>query len=313
MATVVFMGTPQYAIPSLEALHARHQVVLVVTQPDRRQGRGRRVILSPVKTFALEHGLPVWQPKTLAGGEALERLRAAQADVYVTAAIGLILPADVLALAPYGCVNVHASLLPRWRGAAPIPAAILHGDAETGVTLMRTDEGLDTGPILAQARCPIGPDDTTAALTERLARLGADLLIETLPSLLSGEIAPQPQPEEGVTCAPRLAKEDGRIDWHQPAAHIARQIRAFTPWPGTFTTYGDQTLKVLHAEALPEWRGTGAPGRVVTLADKRIAVATGEGALVLCEIQLAGRNPVPPDAFCCGYQDFPGSMLGTPA
>ena len=310
MTQVVFMGTPQYAIPSLEALYAHHQVVLVVTQPDRRRGRGRRVSLSPVKTFALEHGLPIWQPRTLEGIEALERLRAARADVYVTAAIGLILPAAVLALAPHGCVNVHASLLPRWRGAAPILAAILHGDAETGVTLMRTDEGLDTGPILAQARCPIHPHDTTAALTERLAHLGADLLVETLPRLLSGEIAPQPQPEEGVTCAPRLTKEDGRIDWHQPAAYIERQVRAFTPWPGTFTTYHGQTLKVTRAQALPEWTGTDAPGQVVTLADKRVAVAAGEGALVLYEIQLAGKNPMPPDAFCCGYQDFPGSMLG---
>jgi methionyl-tRNA formyltransferase len=313
MAKVVFMGTPEYAIPSLEALTAHHQVALVVTQPDRRQGRGRKLRYSPVKAFALERDLPIWQPKTLRTAEAVERLRAAQADVYVTAAIGLILTADVLALAPYGCINVHASLLPRWRGAAPISAAILHGDAETGITLMRTDEGLDTGPILAQARCPIREDDTAATLTPRLARLGAELLVQTLPRWLAGQIVPQSQPEEGVTHARRLTKLDGRIDWQQPATYIERMIRAYTPWPGTQTTYRDQLLKILRAHVLSDWQGTEPPGRVMPLADKRIAVATGKGALVLDEIQLAGKRAMSAETFCCGYGDFVGSVLGEPA
>jgi len=206
MARVVFMGTPEYALPSLDALHAHHQVVLVITQPDRQQGRGRKVSTPPVKDAALRYGLPVWQPRTLRTSEALAHLAETPADVYVTAAIGLILPADVLALPQRGCLNVHASLLPRWRGAAPISAAILHGDDETGVTVMQTDVGLDTGPILAQVRCPIAADDTTETLTPRLARLGADLLVETLPRWLSGDITPRPQPEEGLTIAPRLDK-----------------------------------------------------------------------------------------------------------
>lgn len=310
MASVVFMGTPQYAIPSLEALFAHHQVVLVVTQPDRKRGRGRKVILSPAKAFALAHNVPVWQPQTLRGAEAVERLRATGADVYVTAAIGLLLPASVLALPPHGCVNVHASLLPRWRGAAPVSTAILHGDAETGVTLMRTDEGLDTGPILAQVRCPLRPDDTTANLTPRLAQLGADLLVDTLPRLLSGQIAPRPQPEGGVTIAPRLTKADGRIDWRQPAVHIERMVRAYSPWPGAYTNHRGQQLKILRARPFPDWQGTEAPGKVVSLAGQRLAVVAGEGAILLDEIQLAGKRPMSPDAFCRGCSDFVGAVLG---
>jgi len=313
MAKVVFMGTPEYAIPSLVALNAHHQVTLVVTQPDRRQGRGRKTSYSPVKAFALEHDLPIWQPSTLRTGEAVERLREAHADVYVTAAIGLILPADVLALPPHGCINVHASLLPRWRGAAPVSAAILHGDAETGITLMRTDVGLDTGPILAQARCPVRPDDTTETLTPRLALLGANLLTETLPRWLSGQVVPRPQPDEGITYAPRLKKTDGRIDWQQPADHIERMVRAYTPWPGTHTIFGEQSLKILRARALCDWQGAEPPGRVLALGDKQIAVVTGQGALALQEIQLAGKRAMSPDAFCRGYGDFVGSTLGAPA
>ncbi|MBC8444532.1 MAG: methionyl-tRNA formyltransferase, partial [Chloroflexi bacterium] len=229
MARVVFMGTPEFGLPSLEALHAHHQVVTVITQPDRGRGRGRQVSYSPVKRAAMALGLPVWQPPTLKTPEALERLREIGADAYVTAAIGLLVPPDVLALPPHGCLNVHASLLPRWRGAAPINAAILHGDAESGVTLMQTEEGLDTGPILAQVRCAVRADDTVESLGERLSHLGAELLTEVLPHWLSGLITPRPQPTEGVTLAPRLRKEDGLIDWQQPAAHIERMVRAYTP------------------------------------------------------------------------------------
>ena len=310
MTKVLFMGSPEYAIPSLEALHAHHQVVLVVTQPDRRQGRGRKLSPPLVKKVALENGIPVWQPTTLRSPEALARLREAQAEVYVTAAIGLWLPAEVLALPACGCLNLHASLLPRWRGAAPIAAAILFGDPETGVTLMQTDPGWDTGPIVAQARCAIGSEDTTASLTHRLAQTGADLLIETLPTWLAGEIEPRPQPQEGVTYARQLSKADGRIDWQRSAVHIERMTRAYTPWPGAFTTYRDRPLRILRARAGTDWRGDDPPGTVLTLPEGDIVVVTGEGALVLLEIQLAGKRAMPVEVFCCGQRAFVGSMWG---
>ena len=310
MARVVFMGTPEFAIPSLEALHAHHQVVLVVTQPDRTRGRGRKLTLSPVKEWALRHDLPVWQPATLHTAEAVQRLREPHADVYVTAAIGLLVPPDVLTLPPHGCLNVHASLLPRWRGAAPVSAAILHGDTETGDTLMLMDECLDTGPVLAQARCLIQPGDTAEKLTRTLARLGADLLAETLPHWLSGTIAPQPQPQEGATIADRLTKEDGRIDWSQPAEAIERMTRAYDPWPGTFTLFQGQRLRVLGVRVLPDWSGPEPPGTVLSLPDGCVGVATGRGALALEELQLAGKRALASGPFCCGCSDFVGARLG---
>jgi len=304
------MGSPEYAIPSLLALHAQHQVVLVVTQPDRRQGRGRKLHAPPVKEKAIELGLSVWQPTTLKTGEAVTRLAEAGADVYVTAAIGLLLPKQVLALPPHGTLNVHASLLPRWRGAAPIALAILHGDAETGVTIMQTGPGLDTGPVVAQVRCPVRADDTTATLTERLAQLGADLLVDTLPRWLAGEILARPQPQQGATYAERLTKADGLIDWTSPANHIERMLRAYTPWPGVYTSYQGKQLRILDAGVLPEWSGSQRPGTVLNLPDDRTAVATGQGALVLHELQLAGKKPIPVDAFVRGQHDFVGSVLG---
>lgn len=309
MTRVLFMGTPDYAVPSLEALSERYEVVLIVTQPDRKQGRGRKLQAPPTKLAAQRLGLPVWQPTTLRTRAAFDRLRNASADVYVTAAIGFILPPEVLALPTRGCLNLHASLLPRWRGAAPVSAAILHGDTETGVTLMQTDAGLDTGPIVAQVHCAIQDDDTTETLTGRLAVLGARMLIETLPDWIAGKIAPRPQPTEGVTLSSRLTKQDARIDWQQPALHIERMVRAYTPWPGAFTTYRGQPLKVLQAQALPDWRGDEPLGTVISLSSETVAVATGQGALILCEIQLAGKRAQEPAVFCCGYQDFVGAVL----
>jgi methionyl-tRNA formyltransferase len=310
MTRVVFMGTPDYAVPSLEALCAHHQVALVITQPDRKQGRGQKLSPPPVKTTALRYGLPVWQPNTLRNPEAIDRLRATGADVYITAAIGFILPPAVLALPPHGCLNLHASLLPRWRGAAPVSAAILNGDPETGITLMQTDEGLDTGPILAQVRCPIAPDDTTETLTHRLAHMGADLLIAVLPRWINGEIIPQTQPSEGATFSQRLSKEAGWIDWRQPASLIERMTRAYDPWPGAYTTYRGRRLKIVRAEALPDWPHALSPGHAILVPDKRIAVTTGRGVLVLREIQLAGKRAMSPDALWRGYPDFVGSALG---
>lgn len=310
MTKIVFMGTPKFAVPTLEALADAdlYQVVGVVTQPDRRAGRGRKETLSLVKQAALERGLPLFQPESLRTPEALAHLATWEPDVIVVAAFGQILRQDVLGLPPYGCLNIHASLLPRWRG-NPIAAAIMAGDAETGVTIMKMDAGLDTGPILAQRKEPIRPDDTYATLEERLAQLGTELLIETLPPYLAGDLQPQPQPEEGVTYAYRLRKEDGLIDWSRPAVELDRQVRAVTPWPGAFTALHGQRLKILRAAPLPNWRGDGPPGTVIAL-DDGCAVATGEGALRLLELQLAGKRPMDISAFLCGQRGCVESCLG---
>ncbi len=303
------MGTPEFAVPVLEALADIHKVVGVVTQPDRPAGRGRRLSLSEVKQAALERGLPLSQPQSLRAPEAVAQLAAWRPDVFVVAAFGQILRQDVLDLPPHGCINVHASLLPRWRGAAPIEAAILAGDEVTGVTIMQMDAGLDTGPILAQREEPILPDDTRATLGERLARLGAELLIETLPAYLAGDLPPRPQPEEGATYARQLRKEDGLLDWSRPVVELDRQVRAFTLRLGAFTTWRGQRLKVLRAVPLPAWQGEATPGTVVALVDG-VAVATGEGALRLDEVQLAGKRPMDVAAFIRGKRDFVGSRLG---
>ncbi|RLC60444.1 MAG: methionyl-tRNA formyltransferase [Chloroflexota bacterium] len=310
MTHVVFMGTPEFAVPTLTALIEAPSldVVGIVTQPDRPAGRGRRLTPSPVKRVALERGLPLMQPRSLHTPEALAQLATWRPDVIVVAAFGQILRQDVLDLPPHGCLNVHASLLPRQRGAAPVAAAILAGDEVTGVTIMRIDAGLDTGPILAQREEPIRPDDTRARLGKRLARLGAALLVETLPVYLAGDLLPRPQPEEGVTYARQLRKEDGRLDWSHSAIELDRRVRAFTPRPGAFTLWRGRRLKVLRAVPLPTWRGDAPPGTVIAVADGA-AVATGEGALRLEEVQLAGKRPMDIAAFLRGQRDFVGSRL----
>ena len=307
---VVFMGTPDFAVPSLRALvTGGYDVVGVVTQPDRPAGRGRKLTASPVKRFAEEHGLPVLQPKTFRQPEPVAELAALAPDVIVVAAYGLILPQAVLDIPPHGCLNVHGSLLPKYRGAAPIPAAILAGDEETGVTIMLMDAGMDTGPILSQATCPIEPEDTTGTLTAKLAELGAELLMETLPRWLAGEIEPQPQAHELATYAPMIRKADGRIDWTLPAEQIARQVRAYQPWPGATTFWRGKLLKVLKADALPEVVAKGQPGCVVRWEDGA-AVLTGRGLIVLKEVQLAGKRPLPIADFLRGQRGFEGSKLG---
>jgi methionyl-tRNA formyltransferase len=303
------MGTPEFAVPTLKGLIDAHQVVGVVTQPDRRAGRGRTRQTSPVKQAAIEHSLPLYQPQTLRTPQALEQLAAWDPDVVVVAAFGQILRQDVLDLPPYGCLNIHASLLPRWRG-NPLAAAIMAGDKVTGVTIMKMDAGLDTGPILAQREDPIHPDDTRATLEERLSRLGADLLIEVLPAYLAGDLVPQAQPEESVTYAPRLRKEDGEIEWQKPAIELDRRIRAFTPWPGVYTTLQGDRFKILQATPMPDWRGDAPPGTIVALEDG-CAVATGKGALRLERVQLAGKRPMEIEAFLCGQRQCVGVCLGT--
>jgi len=311
MERIVFMGTPRFAVPTLEALVAQegYELVCVVTQPDRPAGRGRKLAASAVKEAALAHGLPVWQPRTLRDSEAVEKLRALSPTVIVVAAFGQILRPEVLAIPSRGCLNVHASLLPRWRGAAPIPAAILAGDEETGVTIMLLDEGMDTGPILAQASLPIRPEDTTGSLTERLATLGADLLIATLPRWLAGEIQPRPQDHSQATMCRPLRKEEGRLDWSLPAIELERRVRAYNPWPGAYTTWHGRRLKVLCAAPLSDWRGPQPPSQVIALPEGT-AVVTGNGALLLLEVQLAGRRAMTIADFLRGQRDFIGSRLG---
>ena len=304
---VVFMGTPGFALPTLAMLADRYDVVGVFTQRDKPAGRGQEIAVSPVKEFAQARGLPVYQPATLRRPEPVAELRALRPDLIVVAAFGLILPQEVLDIPQHGCLNVHASLLPRWRGAAPVAAAILAGDAKTGCTIMRMEAGIDTGPILAQKAIPIAPDDTTASLTLRLARLGAELLSATLPRWLAGEITPQPQDEACATYAPMVRKEDGRLDWTRPADHLARQVRAYQPWPGAYTTWKGQLLKVLRAHALND--ASAEIGRVMAWGNEA-AVGTGEGMLVLDEVQLAGRRPAAMADFLRGARGFVGSFLG---
>ena len=310
MARVIFMGTPQFAVPALRALDEHHQVVGVVTQPDRRAGRGRKVVVSPVKQVALDRELPLFQPKTLGGPEVLARLAGWHPEVIVVAAFGQLLPGPVLDLPPYGSINVHASLLPRYRGAAPVAAAILDGEPVTGITIMRMDEGLDTGPILAQAECPIAPDETTASLTARLADLGAQLLIETLDGWLEGAIEAQPQDDDAATYCDQLEKADGLLDWSRPAAYLDRQVRACDPWPGAYTSWQGRRLKVLRARPHPAWVGQGEPGQILEMSED-VGVVTGQGALELVEVQLAGKKPMPAGLFARGQRGLVGGLLGT--
>ena len=292
MARVVFMGTPDFAVPVLERLISDGHEVIVVTQPDRPAGRGRSLMMSPVKRLALDHGLTVLQPETVNTPEFEARLRDVRPEVGVVAAFGQLLGPRVLQIPAHGCLNVHASLLPRWRGASPITAAILAGDAETGVTIMLVDEGLDTGPALAPMTCEIQPDDTAATLEERLSTLGADLMSRTLPGWMAGEITPQPQDDHLATFAGRVKKSDGRVDWTQTAEELWRMSRAYDPWPGLFAFLGDHRVRLWMVRPVSDWQGADRPGDVLAEDDEELVVATGKGALVLVEIQLAGKNRV---------------------
>ncbi|MFW5691590.1 MAG: methionyl-tRNA formyltransferase [Chloroflexota bacterium] len=307
MARVVFMGTPDFAVPALSALITHHEVVGVVTQPDRPAGRGSKIRMSPIKEVALKHQIPVFQPEKLRREAAIDELNTWTADVYVVAAFGQILPQAVLDIPPYGCLNVHASVLPRWRGAAPIQAAIRAGDAMTGVTIMKMDAGLDTGPILAIKEVAIAPDETGESLHDRLSEVGAELLIDTLPGYMMGDIQPVTQPEDGVTHAPQIRKEDGLIDWTASAPEIERTVRAFTPWPGTFTYWQGQQLKVHRGVAAA---GSAAPGEVVSHGEAGAAVGTGQGVFSVHEVQLEGKKRVAIADFLRGYPEFVGATLG---
>lgn len=298
---VVFMGSPEFALPSLTRLAEQYSVVGVVTQPDRPAGRGMVLTPPPIKRLAQALGIATIQPLKLREPAAWEQLQAWQPDMIVVTAFGQILRQNVLDLPRYGCINVHASLLPRWRGAAPIQAAILNGDDRSGVTIMRMDAGVDTGPILAQRPEPILPEDTTETLSRRLAEAGAGLLVDVLPRYLSGELQPRPQPEEGVTRASMIRKEDGLIDFQQPAQTLAWKVRAFQPWPGTFFLWAGIPLKVLRAHALEQ--GAGLPGEA-RVYQNLPAVATGSGWLVLDEVQPSGKKAMPGEVFLRGARQW---------
>ena len=306
------MGTPQFAVPVLAALLSnpeRFEVAAVVTQPDAPAGRGRTLTPSPVRQFALAHSLPVLQPETLKPPDVVAQLRALAPDVIVVAAFGQILRRDVLELPPHSCINVHASLLPRWRGASPISAAIAAGDPVTGITIMLMEAGLDSGPILSQRPTPILPEDTTASLTERLSHLGAELLVETLSTWLRGEITPHPQDESLITRCDHVSKEDGRIDWSRPAAGIERHVRAMTPWPMAWTTWQGKQLQIRRARHAAGPAPASPPHGTVLGNSTSICVQCGQDLLELLEIQLEGKRALPALEFARGQRQFVGSAL----
>jgi methionyl-tRNA formyltransferase len=339
---IVFMGSPDFALPALRRLlESGHEVVAVYTQPDRPAGRGRTLQAPPAKTLALAHGVPVFQPARVSAPDSVQELARLAPDLIVIAAYGQILKQPVLDIPRRGVLNVHASLLPRHRGAAPVAAAILAGDEETGVTILQTELTLDAGPILAQRRVPISPQDTTGTLTERLAEEGADLLMEVLPAWLDGSLAPTPQDASKVTYAPILHKEDGRVDWGLPAEDIWRRVRAFTPWPGAFTYLDGQPLRLLDTwplAAKDEEQPAGLPVRPASPAGRQagtvvpcppgarhwrvsgqagpptwragFAVVTGRGLLAIMRLQLAGRRALPATDFLRGQRGLMGKHLG---
>lgn len=291
--SLIFAGTPEFSVPALEALIAsKHRVIAVYTQPDRPAGRGQQVTMSAVKQCALRHELPVEQPLTLKDPSAVERLAQWSADLMIVVAYGLLLPKNVLETPRLGCVNIHASLLPRWRGAAPIQRAIQAGDKETGVTIMQMDVGLDTGPMLLERVTPIGARETAATLHDRLASIGAEAIVEAIDAIAAGKVTPRAQPQEGATYAAKIRKEEALIDWTKPAVEIDRLVRAFNPWPIAETRWNSQQLRVWEAWPL-DAKTSAAPGTVIATSAAGIDVATGDGVLQLTRVQAAGRKAMP--------------------
>jgi len=298
---IIFFGTPSFALPTLRTLfEGPDEVIAVVTQPDREKGRGRKVLFSPVKELALQHDLIPLQPERVKEEAFQEAVRSLQPDLIVVVAYGQILTKSILKIPKYGAVNVHASLLPKYRGAAPIAWAILNGEKVTGVTTMVMDEGMDTGDILLQAEVPIGDDETCEALHDRLASSGARLLLETVEKMKGGNIQPIPQDHSKATYAPPLKKEDGHIDWKKEAMEIDRQIRAFNPWPGAFTKLGDQWLKIYKGE-IREKAPIGKAGAVVWVGLDFIEVGTGKDSFLIREVQLEGRRRMTIREFLSGH------------
>lgn len=306
---IVLMGSPDFAVPTLRELHANFDLVGVISQPDKPAGRGRQIRYSAVKKSALDLDLPLFQPNRIRSEETLEVLNEWLPDIIVVAAYGQILPEKILSFPEYGCLNVHASLLPRWRGAAPIQAAILHGDEETGVTIMLMDAGLDTGPIVSQQSIPITPTETGGELFNRLAPLGADLLVRTIPAYATGKIEPVEQDDNLATYAPMLLKEDGLLDFNDSALQLARQVRAYNPWPGSFFYWQDQRYLVHAADAV-EMKEKQAAGFISEI-DSYPAIHCDTGILLLRKLQPAGKRVMSADEFLHGTRNFVGSQVAS--
>ena len=305
---VVFMGSPDFAVPALDALIAHHQVALVLTQPDKPAGRGKKLVPPAVKVAAEAAGLPIAQPRSARAPELARMLRETGAELAVVVAYGKILPREVLEAFPRGCINIHASLLPRYRGAAPIQWAVINGESETGVCIMQLDEGMDTGPVLLERRTPIGEDETAGELFERLAPMGGEALLEALEGLAAGTLQPQPQDHEAASHAPMLKKEDGRVDWSWPARRVADRVRGVDPWPGAQTTFEGAPLKLFRARVTG---GSGPPGEVLAVDDRGLVVACGDGACAIAEVQAPGKKRMPARAFAAGRAVGPGTVLGS--
>jgi methionyl-tRNA formyltransferase len=307
---IIFAGTPDFAARHLQALiNSEHQIVGVYSQPDRPAGRGKKLKASEVKALALEHDLPVFQPQSLKTDEALEELNSLNADIMIVVAYGLILPKAILDAPRLGCLNVHGSILPRWRGAAPIQRAIWAGDQQTGVTIMQMDEGLDTGDMLHISHCPIDSAETSASLYAKLAELGPDALINTINRLAKGDITPEPQNDADANYAKKLSKDEANIDWSMDAEQIERNIRAFNPWPVCFTQMSGNTVKIYQANVVEQ---SGAAGTVLTSDKNGIVVACGKHALSISELQPQGKKPMAINDFLNGRSDWvtPGTVLG---
>ncbi len=307
---IVFAGTPDFAAQHLDALiKSHHDVIAVYSQPDRPAGRGKKLKASEVKQLALTHDIPVYQPENFKSDDAKQQLADLNTDIMVVVAYGLLLPKAVLETPKLGCINVHGSILPRWRGAAPIQRAIWAGDAETGVTIMQMDEGLDTGDMISIATCPIEAADTSASLYTKLAELGPTALIDTLATIADGTATPEKQKDELANYAKKLSKEEANIDWHMPAQQIERNIRAFNPWPICFTQMQGNTVKIYAAELV---ENTGNPGEILAADKTGITVATTEGALKITQLQPQGKKPMSAQDFLNGRADWVavGSTLG---
>jgi len=310
---IVFMGTPEFAVPSMTALlRSDHTVVGVVTQPDRPKGRGQELAASPIKQLAEQHGLPILQPLKMKDPAFLDSLAAWKPDLIVVAAFGRILPKVILDLPSRGCINVHASLLPKYRGAGPIQWAIIRGEHETGITTMLMDEGMDTGAILLQEQLPIAPDDTAGTLSAKLAEVGGRLLIETIAQFETGALVPKPQDHARATMAPLLKKEDGLLDWTLPALELANRVRGLSPWPGAYTYLGEDRWVIWNASVHNRSAAGGPPGTVLHATKEGLLVATGSGVLRIKEFQPANSRRMSVAQFLAGHTLAPGPRLGPP-
>ncbi len=308
---VLFMGTPDFAAVTLNKLiNSKHELIGVVTQPDKLKGRAQELSISPVKELALKNDIPVYQPNKAKEPEFLETVRTLAPEVIVVAAFGQILPKVLLDIPPYGCINVHGSLLPKYRGAAPIQYSIIDGESETGITIMHMDVGIDTGDMILQAKLPIAENETGGSLFDKMAQLGADLLIEALEQLEAGTAARTVQDNDKATYVKVLSKEMGRVDFNQPAIKLERLIRGLNPWPSAYTTLSGKTLKLWQASVEPCIDHTAKPGQIIELRKEAFVVATGDGALVIKELQLEGKKRMTTDLFLRGYPLTLGTILG---